>query len=137
MDQILRVFKFLQQLALGASFLIISATAQADDWRSQSNYPARISAFAFDTGSLDSSHSIRIGSWTISFAQGPPIVVSLPQYKYYVTQFPPWQLICSNSISGQIGCALELSYDNPEHCTIVSNDFQFPVPCPTSVSFQQ
>jgi hypothetical protein len=57
-----------------AKVLMISALAVstmpawADDWHDPTNYPAKVVAFNFGSGVLNSNHSMRFGSWTVSFS---------------------------------------------------------------------
>jgi hypothetical protein len=126
---------FLLASALAAS----AVPAWAEDWHNASNYPARAVAFNFGSGVLDSNHSVRFGSWTVSFgAHGLPTMIAKDSGgKYYVTGFPPYPLVCTNAVSGQAGCAIFLYLTNPNRCDLAADDFHFSIPCPASITFQR
>jgi hypothetical protein len=126
-----------------ATFLLASvlaasaAPAWAEDWHNASNYPARAVAFNFGSGVLDSNHSVRFGSWTVSFgAHGLPTMLAKEGgSKYYVTADQP--LVCTNAVSGKAVCAIYLILTSPEQCTLDTDNFHLSIPCPTSITFQR
>jgi hypothetical protein len=132
-----------------ATFLMLSVLtistvpAWADDWHDPSNYPARVVAFNFGSGVLDSNHSVRFGSWAVSFgAQGLPTMVGTNGGggRSWTASFPPPTLVCNNAVLGQTGCTIVLTL--PDTCFIGfvppldTNVQTLTIPCPTSVIFQ-
>jgi hypothetical protein len=70
---------------------VLAAPAWADDWHGDTNYPARVVAFTFGSGVLNSNHSVRFGAWTVSFgAQGFHTVYIQKNagYSWYHTENP-------------------------------------------------
>jgi hypothetical protein len=130
---------------LVSALAIAAAPARAADWHDPTNYPARVLAFTFGSSVLDADHSVRFGSWTVSFgAHGLPTMVGTNggEGKSWTAAFPPPTLVCINAVLGQTGCTIVLSALNPDTCFIGfapaldANVQTLTIPCPTSVTFQ-
>jgi hypothetical protein len=134
--------------ALLTCALAISAPAWADDWHGDTNYPARVAAFTFGSGLLNSNHSVRFGAWTVSFnGQGVQTVYiqSTPTLNWYHTG-KPYSLICANAVLGQTSCAMWLIPAKPPNSRDTCKMALLPaigtidmleIPCPTSITFQR
>jgi hypothetical protein len=134
--------------ALLTCALAIPAPAWADDWHGDTNYPARVAAFTFGSGVLNSTHSVRFGAWTVSFSgQGVQTVYiqSTPTLNWYHTG-KPYSLICANAVLGQTSCAMWLIPAKPPNNRDVCKMALLPaigtidmleIPCPTSITFQR
>jgi hypothetical protein len=132
---------------LACALAFSAAPAWADDWHGDTNYPARVVAFTFGAGVLNSKHSVRFGAWTVSFgARGSQTVYiqDTAAVKWYHTG-RPMTLICANAVLGQTGCAMFLvpanAANNSDNCRIalepdIGGVDSFAIPCPTSVTFQ-
>jgi hypothetical protein len=124
---------------------VSTVPALADDWHDPINYPAQVTAFNFGSGVLNSNHSVRFGSWTISFgAHGSPTMreTNGGNGRSWTASFPPPALVCANSVLGRTGCTIVLSALNPDFCMIGfvppldANVQTLKIPCPTSLTFQ-
>src|SRR5258708_892998 len=88
---------------------VSAAPAWANDWHGDTNYPARVAAFTFGSGVLNSNHSVRFGAWTVSFngqAFQTIYIQSTPTLNWYHTG-KPYSLICANAVLGQTNSKLE------------------------------
>jgi hypothetical protein len=128
---------------LAYGFTTLANTVRADDWHARANYPARVAAITFDSYTLDATHSVSFGSWSISFdPQGPPVMESFGGGAYYATvnlggpngQILP--LVCNNAVTGQRRCTLNFN-PNQNICELgVDPGLRLPIPCPTDIAFQ-
>jgi hypothetical protein len=126
-------------LVLGA----LASSAAASDWHAEANYPARIAAFQFGGNVLDATHTIKFGSWTVSFnADGPPIYQVFHyqgggmNYSSASRGNSSYGLVCSNSISGSFNCAIVFSPTTGACALAIGNNQPLPIDCPTDVTFQ-
>jgi hypothetical protein len=122
--------------------------AWADDWHGDANYPARVVAFTFGAGVLDSNHPVWFGAWTVSFgAQGFQTIYIQDggiNGSWYNTGNPA-TLACANAVAGKTGCAMFLYPKSPtrsEFCMMallpdIGGVDNFKIPCPTGVKFQR
>jgi hypothetical protein len=137
-------------LVLTVFALAISAlSVWADDWHDPANYPARAIAFTFGSQVLDSRHSVRFGSWTVSFGtQGLPLVEAFGagDHLYYAPVNKSdgnMSLVCANAVRGREWCTLWFNPAKPnksnDWCGLVIGSVGVPItiPCPTSVTFQE
>jgi hypothetical protein len=142
----------MRRIFISLSFALVGLgisyqTVWADDWRDNSNYPAKAISMTFGSGVLDSSHSVRFGSWTVSYGPDLPLMNawSSPPNSYYATQHDPGTpLVCSNPVLGQDWCILQLSPGPPWGPSGIGcflrmykdMNNMIIVPCPTSIAFQ-
>jgi hypothetical protein len=127
------------------ALVMTTSSTWAEDWHAASNYPARAIAFQFGSGTLDRTHSIRFGSWTVSFRpQEIPIMSKMAASGTYGTQNRSdgtMALVCANAVAGQSACAIAVSSAQQgrrqDACTLlIFPETSLPIPCPTSITFQ-
>jgi hypothetical protein len=139
-----------------AVLVVASTPASAADWHDMSNYPARVVAFNFGSAVLDQNHPMRFGAWTVSFSGGLPIIDSIGGGAKWMTtprndenNLP---FTCANSVSGEFACFMTLIIGTPgsnnpnlpdhDWCAVTTKQnghdgLKIPIPCPTSITFQQ
>lgn len=122
--------------------------AWANDWQDQANYPARVTTFTFSSGVLDSNHSVRFGSWTVSFdPQHLPLVMAFGAGDglYYAPANignDALALLCTNAVVGQARCTFWLNPAKPnkpyDWCGLIMIPGPpLTIPCPTSITFKR
>jgi hypothetical protein len=145
MNRIIRKLKLAAAL-VGGALAIMTSAALADDWHDQTNYPARAVAFYFGSQVLDQNHSVRFGSWTVSFpSRGFAMrAVNNAGYVWFAsaTADSSTPLVCANAVAGQAQCSIWLlppsQYKSQDECDIVMNPAtRLPIPCPTNIQFQR
>jgi hypothetical protein len=134
---------------LAGALAVSALPAWASDWHDQTNYPARATAFTFIAGGLDSNHSVRFGSWTVSFdPQRLPLMQAFGagDNLYYApvnTANDTLALLCSNAVVGQARCTFWLNPAKPnkpnDWCGLVIMGVGQPltIPCPRNITFQR
>ena len=137
-----------------AKVLMISALAVstmpawADDWHDSINYPAQVVAFNFASGVLNSNHSVRFGSWTVSFdPQRLPLVMAFGTgdgLYYAPTNIAndTLALLCSNAVAGKVRCTFWLNPAKPnkpnDWCGLIMiSGPPLTIPCPTSITLKR
>jgi hypothetical protein len=134
-------------IVVACAFVVSAAPAWADDWHGDTNYPARVVAFTFSSGTLDANLPVRFGAWTVAFNPQGFQTVSIQDGgvsgSWYNTGRPA-TLVCANAVAGETGCAMFLypmSSNRRESCLMslqpnIGGIDNFKIPCPTSVTFQ-
>jgi hypothetical protein len=141
----------MRRILIGLVLMLITLPAWADDWHAANNYPSRAVAFTFGSAVLDANHSVRFGSWTVSFdAQGFQDMFIPPGYEWYAAggYYPATHMVCANARLGRTGCNMFLypagccgSPQAGDRCALALNpigDLQkVDIPCPTDITFQR
>ena len=101
-----------------------------------SRYPARVLCLDFASGTMDASHRIQFGYWTVHFGEATP--VATPFKGSGPTDSFEIPLQCDNPELGTRDCTIEVVKRGSFTlaCRITDGErVDFPVACPRSIAF--
>lgn len=109
---------------LAVFLTIITIPALAADWvtmfENPTLWPANLRALTFPNGSvLDAQHTLTFGSWTVTF-DDPPTVGRTSNQAQFPDGLHVRGLTCSNPVSGEHECGLDLLVGPPRYRRNVS-----------------
>ena len=117
------------------TILIYPSFGHSGDWRRmhKSDFPAKVRSVSFKY-TLDATHTITFGKWTVAFSSEPPIakVSDCAGCEPGYLAISISGLVCSNEIEGTPPCNLELLRDGSRsYCSIDKIGF---VTCPSDLT---
>jgi hypothetical protein len=96
--------------------------------------PARVAAIVFESHPgcdpcvIDATHTMRYGAWTVSYGAKSPIARPNSCGPRCVTNIRIENLICTNSVEGQLGCGMTVAQFNykgrTNYCFLYTDDNQ-------------
>lgn len=99
--------------------LCMSVPVEAQRWKQESLYPARVRAMVFNNR-MDASSCVAWGNWTACFGRQPPIAELSSAGAQRSVSIRP--LLCHNPVRGEVECQVSLhwSFEFPGHnfCTL-------------------
>jgi hypothetical protein len=93
-------------------------------------YPAHVRAIHFDDSTIDATHSVSWGAWSVSFGAQPPVASYMNNG---IAQVQVNGLVCTNSIAGTFPCGMNLSPNGCAQSLGMPNTAPMLITCPESI----